>query len=98
MITFKNPQITMVTRANDENTYQRVKYFWIEYKFLQLSSYYDPTESLGVMTGPYFEIYANDDVIRFSNDEAGLKDLEEFVNQICAEHDLEIKLFPERFL
>lgn len=84
------------TNMFDEESYPGLKHYYVNYRFMSLSMYYDPSDFLGSVGKPYFEIYYKGDTFRFLKTERN--NLEQFVLKTTKEHDKEVNTFPERFL
>jgi len=82
--------------VRDEVKMPGLKRWYILYKFLKLSLYYDPKDHLGFVGKPYYEIYGGKDTERFlEHDYASIKD---FFEEYFKNHDEEIETNPEYFL
>jgi hypothetical protein len=98
-------QITKREKRSFEPT--KVKRWFIEYKELVISAYYDAHDDLGVVGEPYFEIYniTNqkeythnfDDTARFLAAE-DIDKMAEFLENEFNIHDKDLKENPEYFI
>ncbi len=71
--------------------------WWVlEYKFLRLSTYYDPIDALGSVNEPYYEFYDGDETMRFLPNEED--DYIKYVFDIIKKHSTELEKNPENFL
>lgn len=83
---------------NGTPLYPDCNWWLIQYKFLELSLYYDPSDKLGSVGKPYYELYDGIETFRFlSNPDQSDKLLGKLI-QIKKEHDKEVQEYPERFL
>ena len=84
-----------ITDRHPNPFFESVSYYYISYKGLELSMYYDPDNSLAYMNGPYYEILTDDAYRFYPNEEEELVD---FLEKEFRKHDIEIQEYPERFV
>ncbi len=92
--------IELIDRKNDDRTiYLDCNWWHLNYKFLKLSIYYDPSDSLGYVGKPYYELYDGNETFRYIADE--VESEEEFLrdlNNMINAHDESIAKTPENWL
>ena len=83
---------------NGAPLYPDCNWWLIKYKFLELSLYYDPSDKLGIVGQPYYELYDGFETYRFLSNPDQSSELLELLLQIKSKHDKEVQEFPEHFL
>ena len=93
----KNFSITPKPRDDAFGVYPGCVWWRLTYQHLFLSLYYDPTDSLGIVGAPYYELYDGNETYRFLESGDPMELIFE-LHQNLAIYEAEFAQFPERFL
>ena len=90
----------VIDRGNDrvkDGVYVGCNWWHLNYKFLKLSVYYDPSDALGVVGVPYYELYDGMEDYRYIADQDDLEFLSDAKTHII-NHKKSVEEEPELWL
>jgi len=80
----------------EHDFFEGCNWWTLSYKLMSCSIYFDPSDCLGVVGQPYYEIYDGEDTERFLMD--GYKDLLDYLKEQTKAHDIDLIENPENWL
>ncbi len=75
-----------------------VIWWYINYRYLKMSIYFDLESQMGAMDQPYYEIMINPEPDRHFDTPSGMKEMLDSVQKKCRDHNEDIITNPELFL